>query len=252
MVSDSFSATLGVLLRNSNTSGDTLGSEPRRGVPPVRAEFDYNPPSDDEYAELGAAIDELDRTLVLFDAGQEARRMAIRMMVDFFGRRQSTKPPRSISAALEGDTTKQPETYQYDKEPFDYVDRPGRVVEQAPSVAPLQLNHGATYEGGNFDVTGGIYSNNGWTSISGEAHGNGSFSISGGVCGNGLVDVSRQKRPAHRPPDPDLPARDAEIVQEFRKMMAKDPKPLKKEIHIELGRRYHLSQSSIRTIVKGA
>jgi hypothetical protein len=122
VVSDSFSATLGVLLRNSNTSGDTFGSELQRGVPPVRAEFDYNPPSDDEYAELDAAIDELDRTLVLFDAGEEARRMAIRIMVGFFGRRQSTKPTRSISAALEGDTAKQPETFQYDDEPFDFFE----------------------------------------------------------------------------------------------------------------------------------
>src|SRR6267378_908640 len=163
VVSDSFSATLGVLLKgmgnDSNTSGDTFGSELRRGVPPVRAEFDYNPPSDDEYAKLDAAIDELDRTLVLFGAGEEARRMATRMMVGFFGRRQSTKPMRSISAALEGDAVKQPQTLQ------------------APSVAPLQINHVATYEGGSFGATDGIYSNNDWTGVSGEAHGNGSFSI---------------------------------------------------------------------------
>src|SRR5260370_18945126 len=72
VVSDSFSATLGVLLKgmgnDSNTSGDTFGSELRRGAPPVRAEFDYNPPSDHEDAELDAAIVELNRTLVLFDA----------------------------------------------------------------------------------------------------------------------------------------------------------------------------------------
>jgi hypothetical protein len=123
VVSDSFSATLGVLLRNSNTSSDTFGSELQRGVPPARAEFDYNPPSDDENAELYAAIDELDRTLVLVDAGREARRVAIHMMMEFFERRQSTQPARVINAALEGDTVKQPQTLQ------------------APSVAPLQINH---------------------------------------------------------------------------------------------------------------
>jgi hypothetical protein len=116
---------LAVLLRtgnDSNTSGDTFGSELQRGVPPARTEFDYNPPSDDENAELYAAIDELDRTLVLVDAGREARRVAIHMMMEFFERRQSTKPTRSISTALEGDTAKEPETFHYDDEPFDFFE----------------------------------------------------------------------------------------------------------------------------------
>jgi hypothetical protein len=86
VVSDSFSATLGVLLRNSNTSGDTFGSELGRGAPPVRAEFDYNPPSDDKYAELYAAVGELDEILVSIDAGREARRAAADRMLAFFER----------------------------------------------------------------------------------------------------------------------------------------------------------------------
>ena len=136
MVSDSFSETLGRLLMGTGNDSSGSRSELREGVPRVWGEFHANPPSDDEYAELDAAVGEMDRTLVLFGAEQEARRMAIRIMVDFFGRRQSTKLPRSISAALEGDTTKQPETFHYEDEPFDFVYRrafqAGRNVVNVP------------------------------------------------------------------------------------------------------------------------
>jgi hypothetical protein len=121
VVSDSFSETLGRLLMGAGNDSSGNRSE-REGVPRVGGEFHANPPSDDEYAELDAAVGEMDRTLVLFGAEQEARRMAIRIMVDFWGRRESTKPARLISPDLEGDTAKQPETFHWDEEPFDFLE----------------------------------------------------------------------------------------------------------------------------------
>jgi hypothetical protein len=58
-------------------------------------------PSDDKYGGLYAALN-------------RARRESLRW--------QSTRPARLISDAIEGYTAKQPETYQYDKEPFDFLE----------------------------------------------------------------------------------------------------------------------------------
>jgi hypothetical protein len=69
--------------------------------------------------------------------------------------------------------------------------------------------------------------------------------------GNTFTALEGKKQPSHRPPDPGIAARNAQIVQEFRNMRAEDPKRLIKDIHFDLRRRHDLSSSSITKILKG-
>src|SRR5260370_34117740 len=92
---------------------------------------DMTTPSDDKYAELYAAVGELDQIFVSIDAGREARRVAADRMLAFF-EAQLAEPTRLFGAPLEGDTAKQPETFPYDHKLW-CVDRHSGV-----SSAPLQ------------------------------------------------------------------------------------------------------------------
>jgi hypothetical protein len=69
--------------------------------------------------------------------------------------------------------------------------------------------------------------------------------------GNTFTTLEGKKRPAHRPPDPNIAARNNQIVQEFRNTRAENPNRPIKEIHFDLRRRYDLSSSSITKILKG-
>ena len=68
---------------------------------------------------------------------------------------------------------------------------------------------------------------------------------------NRFANLEGETRPAHRPPSPYIKDRNAQIVQEFLNMRAGDPNRPIKEVHFELCRRYHLSPSSMKIILKG-
>lgn len=195
MVSETFSETLGVLLKgignDSDTLGDALRSEPLGGIPRV----DCNPPSDEQYAEIDTAIGELDGILVSLNAGREARRAAATMMWRFFEKRRSSQPAQLISAALGGDTAKQPETFQYDEEPFDFVSRHALLD------------------------------------------------------GRNVVNVRRQKQPAHRPRDPRVGDRKVHVVEAYQQLRT-NPDLKKEEIHRHLATTFCISVSYVRQILR--
>jgi hypothetical protein len=172
--------------RLSHTAGGSI--EPQRGhnldaerearraagVPdPVIGEA--TPPMPVDLDQVYQTADKLRRMLACFDEGRE----------------------RWISFALEGIRAKEPETFQYDEEPFDYVGR-----------------H-ALFDGRN------------------------------------LVNVPRQKKPAHRPRNPRVGDRKIQVVETYQQLRT-NPALKVAEIHQHLATMFCIGVSYVKRILREA